>query len=477
MYGNRNDLLNKNIGPLFLSLAVPAVLIGIVVGLYNIVDAMIVGQFVGPDAVAAVSLSYVLSLFNWAVAFFIGVGSMSLLSRSIGAKNWDVAKRIPGNLVTFNLVCSLFLTAVTFLFSSQLLSLVGGTGNVLVLSERYIRILCLGYVFASNSMGLNFLLRGEGKMKEALTIVFVSNGLNIALDYLMVGPLAMGVEGAAIATVASQAVFFAVMAIYYLSGKSSVGISGVGISRELLAPIGKVGVSAMLLMVLMAFQQATLLRLADGAQNAAMLIVMSAAMRLFTFLPIFAKGVSEGMQPALGVAYGAKDAARMRSIVKGFTVYGTMLILVPYAIVMAFPSQILGLFITDSAIVLQGYGMLRMFFSAYMLYVVIFNISYYYISIGKAKESLVFVLVRQVALFSIAAIVLPHLAGTDGIWYIVPVADVLSLLCGMALVGRDPLLGFLKITCTAGKKDLQDSGIPLQAARTFEVYEYNNVQH
>ena len=434
---NREELLKGGMNSLFMKLAIPSILTGIIVGLYNLVDAIFVGQLIGPEAVGAVSLSYALTLANWAITFLVGVGSMSLLSRAIGAKDMDTVRKIPGNLLMVCATVSALLTLVTFVFAEPLIGFVGGTGPILDLGTSYIRIVCLGYVFASTSLGLNLLLRGEGKMKEAMLIVGMSNGLNILLDYIMIGPMGMGVEGAALATVVSQSVFLLSMLLYYRYGSSIISVGRPHLARDLIPKIGKVGSAAMMMMVLMAVQQVFLFRVIGSMGDESQLIVLSATLRLFTFLPIIAKGVGEGMQPLVGTAFGYGDLPRTRSAFSRFSILGTLLVLIPWMLIMTFPRDILGAFITDPVMLEAGYENFRLFFSSFILQVVVFNLNYYFIAIGKGKESGMLVLVRQLILFVPLVLVLPMIMGVEGAYLVIPLCDVLTVVIGALMMIRE----------------------------------------
>ena len=206
----RTKLLTKNPISLMIELSIPAVLGMVVVGLYNMMDSIFVGQMVGAAQMGAVSVSYPFTLINAGSAAMLGVGSASVLSRAIGKKDERTIKKIMGNLVAMVLLLSVIYTIVGMVFTRQLLSLAGASDNILNYAEKYLRIVFAGSLFVNFFQSANMVIRGEGQLKKAMTIIASGAILNIILDPIMIfglfGCPAMGIRGAAIATVIGQMV-------------------------------------------------------------------------------------------------------------------------------------------------------------------------------------------------------------------------------------------------------------------------------
>ena len=438
MKDKREQLLGEDLTRLFFKLSIPSILIGLVAGLYNLVDAIIVGQLVGPDAVGAVSLSYAVTLPNWAVIFCLGMGSASLLSRAIGANDDRKILKIPGNIIIIGGLVSLLLALIVFICANPLISFVGGKGQILNLGVSYIRILSLGFPFISIGLGLNLLVRGEGRMRDVMILVAISNVLNIILDYVLIKHVGMGVEGAATATVISQILAMAMILIYISSKRTRTTITRRNLrpAFDILPEVLKVGISPMMILILMAVQQIMMFRTLSDIEDNSQIIILSATFRLFTFMPIFTKGVAEGMQPVVGTTYGAGNIGRSRKALVRFTILGTAVVFLIYAIMMLFPRQILSMFITDASILDSGYGHFRLFFSTLIFHVAIFNITYYFLSIGRGKESGIMVISRQLVFFLPLVFILPALFGTTGLWAVIPACDILGLITGIILIRK-----------------------------------------
>lgn len=145
----RTKLLTKSPWPLMIELSIPAVLGMVVVGLYNMMDSIFVGQMVGDVQMGAISVSYPLTLINAGSAAMLGVGSASVLSRAIGKKDENTIKKIMGNLVAMVLLLSVIYTVVGMVFTRQLLSLTGASDNILNYAEKYLRIIFAGSLFVN----------------------------------------------------------------------------------------------------------------------------------------------------------------------------------------------------------------------------------------------------------------------------------------------------------------------------------------
>ena len=167
----RTKLLSKNPFSLMLELSIPAVLGMVVVGLYNMMDSIFVGQMVGAAQMGAVSVSYPFTLINAGSAAMVGVGSASVLSRAIGKKDEGTIKKIMGNLVAMVLLMSVVYTIIGMVFTRQLLSLAGAGDNIMNYAEKYLRIVFAGSLFVNFFQSANMVIRGEGQLKKAMTII------------------------------------------------------------------------------------------------------------------------------------------------------------------------------------------------------------------------------------------------------------------------------------------------------------------
>ena len=280
-----------------IELAIPAVLGMVVVGLYNMMDSIFVGQMVGDVQMGAVSVSYPFTLINAGSAAMIGVGSASVLSRAIGKKDQDTVKKIMGNLVAVVLLMSVVYMAIGMVFTRQLLSLAGASDNILTYAEKYLRIVFAGSLFVNFFQSANMVIRGEGQLKKAMAIIASGAILNIILDPIFITllkPYGMGIEAAAYATILSQFIQAAVTLWYFKKKSPNVKIGRIRIDGTLLPQVLSVGISALLMQVLTLVQQTVIYRVASayGGETSQSFWEPLCGSGTFRFVPLW--GISQG---------------------------------------------------------------------------------------------------------------------------------------------------------------------------------------
>jgi len=229
----RTQLLTASPFQLMLSLSIPAIIGMVVVGLYNFMDRVFVGQLIDEVAMGAVSVSYPFTLINTGVSTLIGVGSASVLSRAVGKKDQGTIDKIMGNLIALNLILGVIITITGMIFTRPILGFSGAEGEILNNAEEYLRIIFAGSLFVNFARSANMIMRGEGILKKAMLITGTGAVLNIILDPVMISLMKTwgnGVEGAAYATVISQIVT-ATITLWYFLKKSKMVVSGVEIGN------------------------------------------------------------------------------------------------------------------------------------------------------------------------------------------------------------------------------------------------------
>ena len=258
------------------------------------------------------------------------------------------------------------------------------------------------------------IMRGEGLLKQAMLFSAGSAIMNIILDpifILLLKSYGMGIDGAAYATVASQ-VAYAMASLWYFKRRSkTVRINAIRIERTLFSEIIGVGFSAMLMQVMMLVQQTALYNLAAQHGGDTWQIILGATYRVvsFAFIPLW--GLSQGYQPAVGTNYGAKQYDRVKHITKVFAITATLLALIFYLPIMLVPKTILSMFITTPSVVELGVGDFRLFFLSYILLGVWIVVLTLMQSLGRATKASVLVILRQIAIYIPAAIIMPYIAG------------------------------------------------------------------
>ena len=388
---------------------------------------------------AAVSVSYPFTLANSGISTLIGIGSASILSRAIGKRDQSTIDKIMGNLIAMNLIFSLIIMAIGMIFTKQILMLSGASGEILELALRYLRIIFAGSLFVNFAQSSNMIMRGEGLLKQAMLFSAGSAIMNIILDpifILLLKPYGMGIDGVAYATVASQ-VAYAMASLWYFKRRSkTVRINAIRIERTLFSEIIGVGFSAMLMQVMMLVQQTALYNLAAQHGGDTWQIILGATYRVvsFAFIPLW--GLSQGYQPAVGTNYGAKQYDRVKHITKVFAITATLLALIFYLPIMLVPKTILSMFITTPSVVELGVGDFRLFFLSYILLGVWIVVLTLMQSLGRATKASVLVILRQIAIYIPAAIIMPYIAGfgVHGVFAAPFITDVIVFIVAVGMM-------------------------------------------
>lgn len=435
----RTQLLTATPLQLIVSLSIPAIIGMVVVGLYNLMDRIFVGQLIGEVAMGAVSVSYPFTLINTGISTLIGVGSASILSRAVGKKDQDTLDKIMGNLVALNLLFGVAIIAIGMIFTRPLLMLSGAEGEILNNAERYLRIIFAGSLFVNFAQSSNMIMRGEGLLKQAMLFSAGSAILNIILDPILISilkPYGMGIDGAAYATIISQFVYAAVMLWHFKAKSKNVRIHGIRIEKSLASEIFGVGFSAMLMQVMTLVQQTVLYNVASRYGGESWQIILGAALstQSFAFIPLW--GMSQGFQPAVGTNYGAKQYDRVKKITKGFIVGGTVLTLIFYIPIQLVPKTLLSWFIKDANLVSQGVAPFRILFSTYILLGFLIMAITLMQSLGKASKASVLVMLRQIVLFIPLAIIIPMIGGlgVTGVFVAPALTDLVVVIMAVFMI-------------------------------------------
>ncbi len=220
MQQDRDDILTQPMGRLFMRMAIPAIIGTVVMGLYNFVDAIFLGQFIGPTAVGAVGLLFTLVIMNQGILALMGSGSGAVLSVAMGQQDNDTIERLLGNLIPITFLGSALFAVLVGAFARPVIEFLGGSGELLVMAVDYLHILALGMPFMATGAAMNILLRGEGRIKVAMMIASGSFLLNLVLDPILIAWAGWGIQGAAWATVIAQLVYFLCQLCFHWCGET-----------------------------------------------------------------------------------------------------------------------------------------------------------------------------------------------------------------------------------------------------------------
>ncbi len=428
----RTDALGtESIRSLLLRFSVPAIVGMLVTALYNVVDRIFVGNWVGSDGIAAVSVCFPVMLIMMAFGMLIAFGGNALMAIRLGQQRRHEAELVLGNAFTLYLLQSASFTAFGLLFLTELLEFFGASSTVLPLAEEYLEIILLGTLVHEISFGMNNFIRGDSNPRAAMTTMLVGAGLNILLDPLFIYVFGWGLRGAALATVLSQSVSAAWVMAYFLGGRSELKLrmKNLRLRMDLVWKIAVAG-SPPWAMALAASAIHALLNkrlLLYGGDLA--ITVMGIIFSIFALVRMPIAGLSQGAQPIIGYNYGALKFQRVRQALKLAVVAATVFVVVCFVVVELQPARIIRLFNpNDQELVAMGSQALRIFLV--MLPLVGFQMvsASYFQAVGKPRLAMLLTLSRQVLLLVPLVMILPRYFGVNGIWLAAPIADLLAAL-------------------------------------------------
>lgn len=437
----QKKLLSEKPSVLFFKLSVPGILGMLVFGLYQFIDGVFVGQFVGPAGMGAVGLVYPFSLLNNGISGLIGTGAASIVSRSIGSGREDTLKRAVPTVLLLNLLICGTVTVVSIIYAPQFIAFMGGEGEILELGIEYMRIVIAGTFFINFAASVNMLIRAEGMIKEAMFILGAGAVLNLILDPFLIVVLGMGIGGAAAATVIAQ-VLSMVLSLIFLQSKKSllhVNLNFKSVNKFMIKNITSVGFSSLALPLMAIIEIITAYKMLDLYATPNDAIALATIFKIFSLLLPPAWGIAQGMQPFTGVNFGAGKMKRVISGFRTFTVYATVFTMIFWSMLIFFPRLVTSWFITVPEILDEIFHAPRIFFSMYPLYGFMFNTLILLQATGAARKAAIFVSCRMIIFFIPVMLIICPVYGAVGVWLANPVADILTSVTSLAA-----LLTFLK---------------------------------
>jgi putative MATE family efflux protein len=431
-----NVLNDDRIGRLLLKLSLPAFMGMFVMALYNVVDTIFIGHYVGPLGIAALSIVFPIQMLTMGVGMMMGMGGASLISRLLGAGNTARAEYALGNSLTFTIIISVALTIVGLSRPDLWLRLMGASETILPYARDYMTIILAGVIFRTLAMSQNFLIRATGNARIPMIGMIMGAGLNIALDAIFIIPLGMGVKGAALATVIAQVITSLYFLRYYLSGKSflRIHLQNMVIEWDILKSILAIGISsfartaAQSLAVI--FVNRTLLTF--GGDLAISSYGLIQRIMIFALMPSIVIG--QGMQPILGFNYGAKRYDRALKVIKLAIIAATIYSIIAFCALYFAPELFIRVFTTDSElIVLTAHAARQIFFAVYLIGFIIIG-SIVFQAIGKAPQAFVTAVARPALFLLPLVFILPNYWQLDGAWLAFPITDALTTILVLALL-------------------------------------------
>ena len=439
------DLGSGKVRKLLFSLALPTITSQIVNMLYNLVDRVYIGHMQPVDTVGALALTGVgvclpVILIVSAFSALMAMGGAPRASIQEGRGDLQGAEHIMGNAFTLLLCTSLVLTVVLQLFAEPLLLTFGASENTIGYALSYLKIYSLGTIFVQMTLGMNAYITAQGFTTVSMKTVLIGAILNTILDPIFIFVLGLGVRGAALATILSQAVS-ALWVLRFLTGSQTKW----KLRRENLKPVPSVFLPCLALGLSPFIMQSTeslisvcfnssLLKYGGDIAVGAMTVLIS-IMQL-AMMPL--QGLTQGAQPIVSYNYGARNAQRVREAFRCLLLSCVTYSMTLWTLVQLFPRAFALIFNNDPALVEYAAGALRVYMAATGIFGVQIACQQTFIALGNAKTSLFLAILRKIILLIPLIFILPHFF-TDKVFAVFlaePVADVLAVTTTAVMFAR-----------------------------------------
>ncbi len=434
MNNNKEFLATEPIGRLLVKLAVPTVAAQMINMLYNIVDRIYIGHIPGTGSLALTGVGVCMPLIMIISAFaaLVGNGGAPRASILMGKGDKEKAEKILGNCFTTQLIISVILTFIMYLFNRPLLLAFGASENTIEYAVSYMNIYALGTLFVQLTLGMNTFITAQGFAKTGMLSVLIGAIVNIALDPIFIFAFNMGAAGAAMATIISQACS-CIWVLSFLFGKKTtlrIKKQNLMLKPEIILPCLALGLSLFIMQasesIISVCFNSSLLKYGGDVAVGAMTILTSVMQ--FAMLPL--QGLGQGAQPIMSYNYGAKNASRVKKayflLLKASLCYSFVL----WLLVMLFPQVFAGMFTPDAELIAFTKTALRIYMAVMFIFGIQISCQMAFNSLGKAVSSIIVAVMRKFVLLIPLIYIMPHIYTANkahAVYMAEPVADIIAV--------------------------------------------------
>lgn len=428
------------ISKLLIKQSIPASIGVLVMSLNVLVDSIFVGNWIGPLAIAAISVVLPISFFVAALGMAIGVGGASVISRALGAGQIEKAKNTFGNQITLTILVTISMVILGLGFKESLILAFGGKGQIFEFAKPFYTVVFYGVPFLALTMMGNIVIRSEGKPKYAMIAMIIPSVSNLTLDYLFINVFDLGMEGAAWATTISYTISFVYLIYIFRSNRSElrINISHLKLKIPVLKEISSLGSVTLARQAMVSLVVLILNNILFDLGAEAMVAVYAIIGRILMFALFPVYGIAQGFLPIAGFNYGAKKFGRVKESIYTAIKYASVLSTLVYLVLFLFPVEVASLFISSkeglpaNELAINRYVLehittaMRLVFAATPIIALPLMGGAYFQAIGKVTPAMLLTLSRQGFFFIPLVFILPHFYGEIGVWASFAIADVLA---------------------------------------------------
>ena len=435
MNEDKEFLGKEPIGKLLLKLALPTVAAQLINMLYNIVDRMYIGHIpeTGAAALTGVGVCMPLILIISAFAALVGYGGAPRASIYMGKRKPEEAERILGNCFSLQIVISIILTAVLLIWNRDLLLAFGASENTIGYAVAYMNIYALGTIFVQLTLGMNSFITAQGFAKTGMLSVLIGAVTNIVLDPVFIFGFNMGVRGAALATIISQALS-CIWVVAFLCGKKTflkIRAKNLRLDPKVILPCLALGVSTFVMQasesVISICFNSSLLKYGGDIAVGAMTILTSVMQ--FAMLPL--QGLGQGAQPIISYNYGSGNAKRVKDAFKLLLKSSLCYSVILWLAVQIFPQAFAAMFTSDAELMEFTQTALRVYMGCLFIFGIQIACQMTFNALGKAVESIVVAVTRKFILLIPLIYIMPQImksSQTMAVYMAEPIADGIAVI-------------------------------------------------
>ena len=434
MQDNKNFLAKEPIGKLLLKLSIPTVIAQLINMLYNIVDRIYIGHIPGEGSLALTGVGVCMPIIMIVSAFaaLVSSGGAPRASICMGKQEDEAAEQILGNCFTLQMIVSIVLTAILQIWGKDLLLAFGASENTIRYATDYMHIYAFGTLFVQLTLGMNSFITAQGFTTISMVSVVIGALCNIILDPIFIFAFHMGVKGAALATILSQAISTIWVVRFLCGNKTQIHLRRkyMRLQPKVFLPCVALGLAAFIMqasesIVAVCFNS-SLLRYGGDIAVGTMTILTSVMQ--FAMLPL--QGIAQGSQPISSYNYGAQNADRVKKTFRLLVITCLTYSVIFWIIVQLIPKVFVSLFTSDGALVAFAAPMLRIYMGGMLLFGIQIACQMTFTSLGRAVNSIVVALVRKFVLLIPLSYIIPHAVSnpTSGVYMAEPIADIIAVL-------------------------------------------------
>ena len=427
------DLGKDSLGPLLLKLALPAILAQIINVLYNMVDRMYIGHIpkVGPSALTGVGVTMPVIMAISAFAALVSMGGAPRASIMLGRGEHPKAEKILGNCTVMLVIMAIILTAVFLIWGEPILMVFGASEATIGYALDYMRIYALGTIFVQLALGLNAFINAQGYAKIGMITVAIGALCNIVLDPIFIFSMSMGVKGAALATIISQAIS-SIFVVYFLTSKRSglrIKLDNLKLDFQVILPCLALGLSPFIMQftesVISVCFNTSLLKYGGDIAVGSMTILTSVMQ--FSMLPL--QGLTQGAQPIISFNYGAENIDRVKRAFKLLLKISLSYSMLLWAVAMFIPDTFIYIFTSHGELATYTRWAIRIYMAASGIFGIQIACQQTFIAIGNAKTSVFLAVLRKVLVLIPLIFILPMFIENQAfaVFLSEPIADTIAV--------------------------------------------------